>query len=305
MSKLKTLLEAYKLKDLKYSVSAFFFVLLAMGLSLNFSGSTPSNALSEKELSKIERQYADLKKKLEQIEKSLTKVDEKNGMIYNHYFTSDPTKNTSESTNNISRDYLSYNDKHAMKFLEEKADILDGRIRKEFRSLEQIMRLTKRSDAKYDHMPAIQPIAKKDMKNVASGFGLRFHSILKIRRMHSGLDFSAKPGAPVYATADGKVKVAASEQGFGNVIRIDHQNGYLTSYAHLQNYKVKVGEKVKRGQVIGHVGSTGLSTGPHLHYEVVKQGKKVDPMGYFYSDLSPDEYKKMIAMGEKMTRSLD
>lgn len=138
------------------------------------------------------------------------------------------------------------------------------------------------------------------MKNVASLFGLRFHSILKIRRMHSGLDFSDKPGAPIYAKADEKLKVVTSEAEFRNIIRIDHQNGYvMTSYEHLQSYKLKAGERLKRGQMINHLGSIGLSTRPHLHYGVAKQGKKIDPINYFYTDLSPDEHKKMVAIIEK------
>ena len=139
--------------------------------------------------------------------------------------------------------------------------------------------------------PAIQPIAKKDLKHLYTKFGMRFSPVEKRWMNHTGLDFSADYGKPVYATGDGTVvKAEYNRGGYGNVIDIDHGFGYLTRYAHLQTMRVNIGDEVKRGNIIATVGSTGRSTGPHLHYEVRKNGNPVNPMHYFYNDLSNDEY---------------
>jgi murein DD-endopeptidase MepM/ murein hydrolase activator NlpD len=154
-------------------------------------------------------------------------------------------------------------------------------------------------------IPAIQPVRNKELTKLASGFGMRIHPIYKVKRMHTGVDFASPRGTPIYATGDGVVQVVTSNLGgYGKEIEIDHGYGYVTKYAHLDGFNVKVGQKIKRGELIGYVGNTGSSTAPHLHYEVIYNGKKVDPVHYFYNDLSPGEYEKILELAGVENQSL-
>lgn len=304
MSKLIFLLRGYK--NRKYGNLAIILICIGFMVSYSFinEASSAKNSKRSSTEDKIENiRYNSLENRIFQMEKTLEKLAKKDHELYESFFQNEPAKKSSD--NDISEKYLAYNNESYIDRLENKADYLDHKIEKENRSLERILKLAKKNEARYARIPAIRPVAAKDMKSIVSGFGVRYHPILRIRRMHSGLDFAAKAGASIYATADGIVKTAAFQAGFGNMVQINHQNGYSTSYAHMKAYKVKVGQKVKRGDIIGYIGSTGLSTGPHLHYEVIKDGVKMDPLGYFYNDLSPDEYKRIFTMATKMSRSLD
>ena len=154
-------------------------------------------------------------------------------------------------------------------------------------------------------IPAIQPVSNKDLNRIASGFGMRLHPILKIYRPHNGLDFTAPVGVPIYATADGRVKTAEFNGGFGNHVVINHGFGFETVYGHMVRIKARVGEMVKRGEVIGYVGSTGLSSGPHCHYEVHRNGVPVDPIYYFYQDITPLQFDRIVKLAAAANQSLD
>jgi murein DD-endopeptidase MepM/ murein hydrolase activator NlpD len=155
-------------------------------------------------------------------------------------------------------------------------------------------------------IPAIQPINNKQLSRIASGFGYRIDPIYKTRKAHLGLDFAAPIGTPIYATADGVVKFSGfSTNGYGNHVIISHGFGYETLYGHMVRVNVSQGEQVKRGQVIGYVGSTGKSTGPHLHYEVHKSNTQIDPINFFYNDLTPAQFDRLIKMAAANNQSLD
>lgn len=154
-------------------------------------------------------------------------------------------------------------------------------------------------------IPAIQPVSNKDLTRIASGFGMRLHPILKIYRPHNGLDFTAPTGVPIYATADGTVEKAEFGGGFGNHVIIRHGYGFETLYGHMVKIKAHVGENVKRGEVIGYVGSTGLSSGPHCHYEVHRNGIPVDPVYYFYQDITPLQFDRILKLAAAANQSLD
>jgi len=155
-------------------------------------------------------------------------------------------------------------------------------------------------------IPAIQPVANKNLKKMASGYGYRIHPIYKVRKMHWGTDFSAPTGTPIYATGDGKVTTyKRSRSGYGYHIVIDHGFGYETLYGHMSKIEVRRGQRVKRGDVIGYIGSTGSSTAPHLHYEVMKDGRKINPINYFFNDLSPEEYEEMLIISSHSNQSFD
>jgi murein DD-endopeptidase MepM/ murein hydrolase activator NlpD len=165
--------------------------------------------------------------------------------------------------------------------------------------------LAEKKEMLFAAIPAIQPVANKQLIALASGFGMRIHPVYKVKKMHTGIDFAASIGTPIYATADGVVdQLEISFSGYGKMIEIDHGFGYRTRYAHMHGFAVKKGQKVKRGDLIGYVGNTGLSTAPHLHYEVFVNGAHVNPVHYFFNDLNPAEYEKIIELASIENQSL-
>jgi murein DD-endopeptidase MepM/ murein hydrolase activator NlpD len=173
------------------------------------------------------------------------------------------------------------------------------------KSYDEIVALAKNKGQMYASIPAIQPVTNKELTRLASGFGRRVDPIYKVRRMHYGVDFSAPRGTPIYSTGDGVVKkVKTNYGGYGKEVLIDHGYGYVTRYAHMSEFNVKRGQRVKRGECIGYVGSTGKSTAPHLHYEVLKDKKKVNPVHYFYNDLNEEEYQKILELSSIENQSL-
>jgi len=186
-----------------------------------------------------------------------------------------------------------------------KIDRLIKEIEVQSRSLDEIEKLASEKEKLLHAIPAIQPIQNKDLTRVASGYGMRMHPILKYRKMHNGMDFTAPKGTPIYATGDGKVTKASRASGFGKVVYIDHGFGYVTKYGHMSKFNTKKGRKVKRGDIIGYVGNTGLSSGPHLHYEVHKNGKVINPVNFYHGDLSPEEYEIMLEKASQENQSFD
>ncbi len=185
-------------------------------------------------------------------------------------------------------------------------DALERRLHAQTLSFRELIQLAKDKEKMLACIPAIQPVRNTDLKRLASGYGYRIDPIYKTRRMHSGMDFTADIGTEVYATGDGVIELVERKRwGYGKQIIIDHGFGYKTRYAHLSAFKVRVGQKVKRGDLIGLVGSSGKSTGPHLHYEVLKNNKAVNPIGYYHSDLTPEQYEQLLEMSEKSYKALD
>ena len=186
-----------------------------------------------------------------------------------------------------------------------KLDILSKRVFVQAKSYDEVAKMAMSKEKMIASMPSIMPVSNNDLKRTASGWGMRMHPIYKILRFHYGMDFTASIGTEVFATGIGVVKAADRETGYGNTVVIDHGFGYESYYAHLSKISVQVGQKVNRGDVIGHVGSTGTSTAPHLHYEVSRNGVKVNPQNYYFQDLTPAEYEKMIAISTNMGQSFD
>jgi murein DD-endopeptidase MepM/ murein hydrolase activator NlpD len=181
-----------------------------------------------------------------------------------------------------------------------------NRIVSQEKSYKEIEKMVKNKERLLASTPAIQPLSNKDLDRVSSGFGYRIDPLYKTVKFHPGLDFTAPQGTPVYATADGVVKVAGNlGNGYGNHIIIDHGYAYNTLYGHLFRLKAKRGQSVKRGEVIGYVGNTGKSTGPHLHYEVIKGKKHLDPIYFFYNDLTPEQYQQILKLAASRNQSFD
>ncbi len=184
-------------------------------------------------------------------------------------------------------------------------DMLRKQLYVQSNSLEELITIGKSQEERSKCIPAIQPISNKDLTRTASGYGMRIDPIYRVRRFHTGMDFSAKTGTEIYATGDGVVTYAAWKQGYGNCLVINHGYGYETLYGHLNKYRARVGQKVKRGQIIGEVGNTGKSTGPHLHYEVMIRGKYDNPAKYYFMDLTPEEYDRMIQIADNHGQVMD
>jgi len=185
-------------------------------------------------------------------------------------------------------------------------DNLVQRIGAQEKSYEEVNQLVKDKERLLAHTPAIQPVSNKNLKRIASGFGYRIDPIYKTPRLHPGLDFTAPQGTPIYATANGKVEVAGNlGDGYGRHVIINHGYGYKTLYGHMVRIKARVGQSVKRGEVIGWVGSTGKSTGPHCHYEVIKNGSPIDPIYFFYNDLTPAQFDRILKQAAASNQSLD
>jgi murein DD-endopeptidase MepM/ murein hydrolase activator NlpD len=193
-----------------------------------------------------------------------------------------------------------------LKSSSERIDRIERKLHAQRLSFDELLKLAQQKEKLLACVPAIQPVKNKDLKSAISGFGYRIDPVYKTTHMHTGVDFAADIGKDVYATGDGVVKeIQNNGWGYGKCIIIDHGFGYQTLYAHLSSFKVKVGQKVKRGELIGLVGNTGKSTGPHLHYEVIKDGEKVNPIGFFHSDLTPEQYEQLIEMSNNSNTAFD
>ena len=188
----------------------------------------------------------------------------------------------------------------------ERIDILTKELVIQSKSLDEIELLAKNNELLLSSIPTIQPISNSDLKRMASGFGWRTDPFTKKRKRHWGMDFSAERGAPIYATGDGKVSRADNRAaGFGNHVRIDHGFGYVSIYAHMEKISVRKGNRVKRGDIIGYVGSSGRSVAPHLHYEITKDGRKINPINFYYGNLSPTEFETLVNQASQENQSLD
>lgn len=245
------------------------------------------------ELERMESENEALHKKFKEVEVALEEIKEKDQNVYRTIYDMRVSENI-DSVNNEIDNYTA----------EDVEKLLD-KIEAESKSLNEVIRSAGVKDANLSSMPVLKPVADKYVNRLASGYGTRFHPILKVNKMHKGLDFAASTGTPIYATGDGSVKVSEFNSGYGNMVVLKHGNGYESLYAHMSRSKVRNGQKVKRGDVIGYVGSTGLSTGAHLHYEIHKNGEAVDPVMYFYNDVDPDDFIKIYQNSKKMSLSLD
>ena len=186
-----------------------------------------------------------------------------------------------------------------------KVDMLAKEIYTQAKSYDEVLAMSKTQEIRMENIPAIQPVMNKDLKRVASGYGMRIDPVYHVRRFHQGMDFTAPTGTEVFATGNAKVKFAGWKQGYGNTVILDHGFGYETLYAHLYKSLVRKGQKVRRSDIIALVGNTGKSTGPHLHYEVRLNGRPVDPRNYYFYDLSPEEYDQMIQLSNNFGHMLD
>ncbi|OYQ38159.1 peptidase M23 [Flavobacterium cyanobacteriorum] len=271
---------------------------------------TPKDKLQAREIENLKINYEILNRRMEQVNEVLADVEERDNNIYRTYFNASPIPEEQRKAGfggvNRYRELEGYNNSELVINTTKKLDIISKELVVQSKSLDEIAKLAKAKEKLLAAIPAIQPVKNEDLRQVASGFGYRSDPFTKIRKFHAGMDFSARTGTPVYATGDGVVSAADNRMsGYGNRIVIRHGYGYETLYAHLSRFKARPGQRVKRGDIIGYVGSTGRSEAPHLHYEVHKNGEAINPINFYYGNISAKEYILISKLANQENQSLD
>ncbi|MFO8235291.1 MAG: M23 family metallopeptidase [Bacteroidales bacterium] len=292
----------------------YFSATIVIALVYNFAFSiffdTPKEKGLKRENEQLKLQYELLNKRFALVENTLEDLQQRDNSIYRVIFETDPipqsVREAGYGGTDRYEDLKGFDNSDIVVKTSERLDKLSKQLYVQSKSYDEIVDLAKNKETMLASIPAVMPISNKDLTRTASGYGWRIHPIYKIKKLHEGMDFTAQTGTEVYATGDGVVeKVKNSLRGYGKHVVINHDFGYKTRYAHLHDFNVRQGQRVKRGDVIGYVGSTGLSTAPHLHYEVEKDGTRVNPVHYYFNDLTPEEYEKMIFISSNSGQSFD
>ena len=299
-----------KLKRLFYFFMGSSFTGLIMVIIFFQFFDSPKEKRLNSEIEFLNTQYSVLHDKMNQVDIVLDDLQQRDDNIYRIIFEADPIPSSIRKAGfggvNRYQQLSGFSNSELVIKVSEKADQLSKQLYIQSKSFDEIITLVTNKAEMLASIPAIQPVSNKNLSRMASGFGYRIHPIYKTKKFHYGMDFSAVSGTPIYATGNGKIaKVRRSRKGLGNHVVIDHGYGYKTLYAHMTKYIVKRGQKVKRGEIIGYVGSTGTSVAPHLHYEVHKDNRKINPVNFYYNDLNPEEYEKMIFLSSQSNQSFD
>ncbi|HTG65248.1 MAG TPA: M23 family metallopeptidase [Flavobacterium sp.] len=271
---------------------------------------TPKDRLLMREIENLKLHYAVLNKKMDQLDNAAEAIEERDNNLYRTYFNTAaiPQEERKSGFKDINR-YKAlegYDNSELVLQTTKRVDVLTKELAIQSKSLDYIVKLAKEKNKFLAAIPAIQPVRNENLKHMASGFGYRTDPFTKARKMHKGMDFTAKKGTPIFATGDGVVSQADDRaSGYGNHIVLRHGYGYETLYAHLSKYNCRPGQRIKRGDIIGYVGSTGRSEAPHLHYEVHKDGKVVNPLNFYYGNISAVEYVAISKLANQENQSLD
>ncbi|MGS2725005.1 M23 family metallopeptidase [Psychroserpens sp. BH13MA-6] len=306
-------IERKKGKTIKFAMlfllASALFAFLIVFMASQFIESPRERALKH-ELTNLQLQYNLLNKRVDNAFAALESVEERDNSIYRLYFEANPIPEEQRRAGfggvNRYKKYEGYDNSKLIIESNKRLDVLQKAIVVQSRSLDEIAVLAEDKEKFLASIPAIQPVRNKDLKHMASGYGYRTDPFTKVRKFHFGMDFTAPRGTPIYASGDGVVTRADSNSsGYGNHIRIDHGYGYVSLYAHLYKYNVRANQKVKRGDLIGYVGSTGRSEAPHLHYEVFKDGERINPINFYYGNLTAEEYARLLEKASLENQSLD
>lgn len=302
------------IKELVIKLFAYFlgslFLAGIYGFIIAFIFDSPKEKALKREIEQLSLQYEIMNREMGNVEKVLNSLEETDDNLYRTIFEAEPIPSSYREggIGGVNRygELDGYNNSELIIETAKRLDKIRKKVVIQSKSFDDLVALAKEKESMLRSIPAIQPVSNKDLKRTASGYGIRIHPIYKIAKFHNGMDFTAPMGTDIYATGDGVVVTVKSlRRELGNHIIIDHGFGYESIYAHLSEFNVKQGQKVKRGDIIGFVGNTGLSTASHLHYEVKVNGRNVDPALYYFNDLTPEEYDRMIDIATRSGQSFD
>ncbi len=287
--------------------------IIAVGLLLvfNYYFDSPKELILKKENKELRFYYEMLDQELGKLNVMMADLQERDDNLYRVIFESEPIPTSVRKAGFGGTDRFreikekGINQEKMIISVSNKVETLKRQLFIQWESYNELSETALNKEVYWASIPAIQPIHNQELTRLASGYGIRLHPILKVRKMHTGVDFSAPKGTPIYATGDGVVKLVRTEfGGYGKYIMIDHGFGFVSRYAHMNDFNVKMGDKIKRGDQIGTVGNTGSSTAPHVHYEVIKDDKYVNPVNYFFKDLEPSEFDKILELASRENQSL-
>lgn len=292
-----------------FTLAAALFGFIFVFLASQFVESPKERAL-KRELQNAQLQFELLNKKMEKTELVLANIADRDNNIYRVYFEANPIPEEQRTAGfggvNRYKSLEGFDNSKLIIESNKRLDIIQKQLVVQSKSLDEIAKLAEEKEKLLAAIPAIQPVSNEDLTRMASGYGFRSDPFTKVRKMHWGMDFTAPKGSPIYASGDGVVERADNTaSGYGNHIRIDHGYGYVSLYAHLYKYNVRKNQKVKRGDLIGFVGSTGRSEAPHLHYEIFKDGERINPINFYYGSLTAEEFNEMLEHASLENQSLD
>lgn len=283
--------------------------IILMLVAYNYIDS-PKERILKREIDSYKLQTELLNKKMNEMDDVLNDLQDKDANIYRAIFEAEPVEFDSGKIKHVDvekyQKLMGSDNGTIIADLNKRMETIVAKVNMQTSSFSELSTLASRKKEFLACIPAIQPVANKNLRKMASGFGYRIHPIYKTYKMHSGTDFTAPTGTPIYATGNGRVASAEmGHRGYGNMVIISHGFGYQTLYGHMYRIKARPGQLVKRGELIGYVGNTGLSSGSHLHYEVIRNGKKINPINYFFNDLTEAEYQNMRELAQRPTQSFD
>jgi len=307
--KLETPLRVKLLRVFAFLATSLVTAVIIVAIAFQYIDS-PKEILLKQENDNLHDQYSVLQQRLDVLQKQMLELENRDNNVYRAIFEATTVPDSArlkemEKTKEVQL-LQQMGETELVSSLTGQLNTLSLRIAYQQKSYAEIDGMIQNKEKLLAAIPAIQPVSNKDLRHIASGFGYRVDPVYKITKFHAGLDFAAQQGTPIYATADGVVKEASYDAGgYGNHVVINHGYGYETLYGHMYRIKAKTGQRVKRGEVIGYVGSTGKSTGPHCHYEVHRSGQPVDPVYYFYNDLTPEQYDRLLKLAKTANQSFD
>lgn len=288
-----------------FLATALSFSIIIIWISFYLIDS-PKELMLKRENNELKENLRKLEKRYAQLEQVTRDIQERDDRVYRTIFETDPIPMSQRypflAEENGYEDIKDLETVKLLNSIKQRADRLCVGLAVQSRSFDTIAQLASKKSEMLQSIPAIRPLP--NMYAISSGFGRRYHPILKVLRPHTGIDIAAAKGTPVYATADGTVSASDPGSGYGITVVLNHGYSYQTLYAHLSKKAVKAGQHVTRGQIIGYVGSTGMSSGPHLHYEVIKGGTRVNPVHYFFNDITPEEYDAILKSSRQVNQAL-
>ena len=307
--KLETPFRVKLLRVFAFIATAIVTSAIISYFAFQFIGS-PGEKILRAQNERLRTRFENMSDEVNSLEQQMAELEKRDNTVYRSIFEAKPIPDSVRAKELEKQKEIAkvekMEDYEVVQSIQNTLKMLAGRINVQKRSYKELEGLMNNKEKILAATPAIQPVSNKDLSRIASGFGYRIDPVYKSIKMHAGLDFAAPQGTPIYATANGRVKTSGySSGGYGNHVVIDHGYGYETLYGHMVRVKARAGQQVLRGEIIGYVGTTGKSTGPHCHYEVHKNGNKIDPVYFFYNDLSPQQFDELLKRAQASNQSFD